>query len=323
VQEITLNNHVNMAYYGEITVGTPGQALQVVFDTGSSDLWVPTPKANQDKTSSYEFWKSSTHIPTLQPFQISYGSGDVTGTFCKDTVGIGGIDLDNFTFAEVDSTSGLRNWGSMPFDGVLGLGFPALLKSDSLSVLEALNSSGVLDEPVFGFYLAHDLPGELILGGVDPSHIASEFTYVPVVLDAWWTVALENIQLKGLMSLTATSLAIVDSGSSLLMGPSRDVASLATMLGAYQLQGLYVVGCDTKLPDLVFQMGGKDFELTSEDYIVERVNSLCILGLQAIALEQPMWILGDVFMRKYYVKFDFGKKEMGFALAATPSDNLV
>merc|ERR1740120_367671 len=88
------------------------------------------------------------------------------------------------------------------------------------------------------------------------------------------------------------------------------------MLAAQPLRNgeMFSIPCDAKVSNVAFSIGGKDLELELEDLIVDRQGKVCLLGLEPY--DFPMWILGDVFMRKFYVQFDWGRKRMGFALAA-------
>eukprot|EP00405_Crypthecodinium_cohnii_P019801 CAMPEP_0206487004 /NCGR_PEP_ID=MMETSP0324_2-20121206/41355_1 /ASSEMBLY_ACC=CAM_ASM_000836 /TAXON_ID=2866 /ORGANISM="Crypthecodinium cohnii, Strain Seligo" /LENGTH=391 /DNA_ID=CAMNT_0053965347 /DNA_START=90 /DNA_END=1265 /DNA_ORIENTATION=- len=327
-QEVALENFHNAAYYGTIAIGTPPQEVWTMFDTGSSDLWVPTFSGAQGKETSYEFAESSTFVETNQPFKITYGDGTVLGKFGKDVLRVGELALANFTFARVNDTSGLSNQGVFPFDAVLGLGFPALSDSHGESFLEALKSSGKVDEVVFGFYLPKDEQGQLVLGGVDPDHIASDFHWVPVTRQMWWTVELEAASAGDKYPVRFSHDAIVDSGTTLIIGPSSEMFMLADLMGAtkYPVGGtdLYIAYCsEVSSMSLSFKLGGKEFDLTGEELVVKNLsNGLCQLGINGANLGKQ-WILGDVFLRKYYTQFDYDQKRVGFALAKAAGDNFV
>jgi hypothetical protein len=126
-----LYNFRNVQYFGEITIGTPPQKFLVVFDTGSSNIWVTGKDCRlpqcRARRATFDPAASSTFQRKGQNFRIEYGSGPVEGVYDKDTVSIGGISLPSTTFGQVS----LFNWGDgMQFDGVLGLGYKELSKNN-------------------------------------------------------------------------------------------------------------------------------------------------------------------------------------------------
>jgi len=264
----------------------------------------------------YDHGKSSTYEANGSEFKIMYGSGPVSGYYSADTVSFGGLQLQNFTFAEINDYSGLGMMYRIgKFDGILGLGFDTISVGGVPTVMNALVKSKQLDQPVFGFYLGDHTVGELEFGGVDPKHYTGDFTYVPLAAENYWSVSLDDVKL-GSDSVSFTKHAIVDSGTSLLAGPTDEIQALADKLGATSVMGrAYSIDCSKDIPGLTFTLGGKDFTLTKDDLTLQKQGSNCIIGIMGINLPpgHKMWILGDVFMRKYYCQFDWGQKRIGFA----------
>lgn len=318
--DVVIHDYMNAQYYGEITVGSPGQTETVIFDTGSANLWVPNTKPWFTSHKVYNHAKSSTYKSNGTQFKIMYGSGPVSGFYSSDVVTIGEMTLKGYTFAEVTDFSGLGlGYRFGKFDGILGLGWDSISVDGVPTPMKALVDGKQLDEPVFAFYLGNNQPGELVFGGVDKKHYTGDFNFVPLSSESYWEIALDGVKL-GSDSVSSTKSAIVDSGTSLLAGPTAEIKAIAEKLGATSVLGKeWTVDCSKPLPDMTFTLGGKDYVLKKDDLILQQSGNSCILGMLGMdvpAPRGPLWILGDVFMRKFYVQFDWGNKRMGFATAA-------
>jgi hypothetical protein len=324
-----IKDYANAQYYGVVEIGTPPQSFEVIFDTGSSNLWVPKVGCTHcglpfiSHKSKYDDSKSSTYESDGADFEIQYGSGSVKGFFSKDDVTLGDdIVVNDAEFAEVTDAGGLGMAYSIgKFDGILGLGFTSISVGGVATIFEAAIKQNKVDQPIFSFYLGDNEDGELTFGGYDASKFEGDLEYVKLESATYWEIALDSIKAGDYEkdSEDGKITAIVDSGTSLMTGPRAEITKLANAAGATaNIVGEYTIDCAKvpDLPDVVFTIGGNEYTIPGPKTVIQAQNT-CLFAFMALDIPAPgpQWILGDVFMREYYTVFNYIDQTIGFATA--------
>ncbi|KAL4174679.1 hypothetical protein KRP22_006615 [Phytophthora ramorum] len=257
---IPLENYDQMQFFGSIGVGSPPQRFQVIFDTGSSDIWLPETKcADCAGSRRYHAAVSRSHEALDEPFRLEYGSGNASGSIVREQISLFGGDAqqDTLTLAGVHMGSASKTTKRLQrfqADGIVGLGLEALALITKPSLLK---SDPRLQR--FSFYI-NPLPGtlppaQLIFGGVDDSLPVAHLPHANQSQVAWhhfpvvrypssrrahgfWAIRLHRLTVgsfksrsdtgskqlsgsgEGIVAVSA-AVAIVDSGTSLLLLPRR------------------------------------------------------------------------------------------------------
>ncbi|OWK17343.1 hypothetical protein Celaphus_00013352, partial [Cervus elaphus hippelaphus] len=226
---------MDMLYVGNIPIGTPSQEFQVIFDTGSSELWVPSlfcPNSACSTHVRFIHYKSSTYWPTKKTFSITYGPGLMKGFLAYDTVQIGDL-------VSTDQAFGLSveqpRFEGKPFDGVLGLSYPNISLTGGIPILDNLKNHGAISEPVFAFYLS-------------------------------------NISMKRqVIACSGGCEALVDTGTSLILGPTRLVNNIQKLISATPRGSEHYVSCFAVniLPSIIFTINGINYPVLARAYILK------------------------------------------------------
>nr|XP_043620507.1 cyprosin-like [Erigeron canadensis] len=238
---IPLENYMDAQYYGVIGIGTPPQKFTVIFDTGSSNLWVPSSKCLFSAAcifhSKYKSSQSRSYKKNGKSAAIHYGSGSITGFFSQDSVQLGSLVVKDQDFIEATKEPGLT-FLAAKFDGILGLGFREISVGDAVPVWYNMVVQNLVQEPVFSFWLNRHVDegegGELVFGGVDTHHFKGEHTYVPVSRKGYWQFEMGDVLIGDNSTGFCISgcSAIADSGTSLLAGPTVVITEINQAIGA-------------------------------------------------------------------------------------------
>lgn len=320
--EIDVDNYMNAQYYGPISIGTPPQDFLVVFDTGSSNLWVPSANCNSVAClvhTTYNSGLSSTYVANGTAISLQYGKGSAVGFMSSDTVNFGGIEIPNCPFAEMTDLPGIA-FVTTKSDGILGLAWRGLAADGVPPVFELMTEQNLIDDKSFSFYLSKTAGAEgsrLILGGVDDTLYTGNFTYHNLLQDLWWEIQLDDILINGQSIGVTNPVGVVDSGTSTLAGAQPMIDKISEIIGTVPTDCSNLAS----LPNVTIVIGGIQYPLTAEEWVWQIQadgTTECMSGF--MAMEMPanmgdMLILGDIFIRKYYTHFDFGGNRVGFALA--------
>ncbi|KAM3143457.1 hypothetical protein pb186bvf_004518 [Paramecium bursaria] len=313
--DVSLTNYIDLQYYGFIQIGTPPQWMSVVFDSGSTELWVPTVDCiSCHQSKRFNPYKSLTCRKTDIPGSIEYGRGQVQGNYGYDQV-----QLNDLTSSQkillVDQD---KDFNGMLCDGIMGLSNDPSYDN----IFDMAYKNKKISHNRFTFEIKSVGLQSLFHYDDIPQNILNQTKWVKATKKDYWTIKVQQLQVNGQnVELTSKFFALVDSGTSViyldLQSYTKAIGLLKNVCQDLSARG-YICPCNPTenqkkfYPNItIFIEEGLIFEIPYQYYLNKiSYQDMCSLGLSGNAL--PFMILGDVFMRNFIVTYDKENNKIGF-----------
>ena len=304
---IQVHNNNNLQYYSEVGIGSAGSKFNVIIDTGSDKLWVPSTECVSNVCKAHHQFDpstSGTFRDLNHQIKMHYGTGAIAARQGTDTVSLGNSKLEKYPIALSVKQSDAPFSSLRQIDGIFGI--------SQTSDFSAMN-------PEYSFYLSNDTSkaGSLTIGGVDYRHIdpEAEAHVHPTTDPDSWTIDLVDVKVDGQrigICGDQPCKALIDTGSSLVTAPPADFA-------AFKATGVHAdcSGLGGKSVSLIFRdTNGQEVEypLTPKEYSIDFQDDHkeCKLGFGALDMGPKKWVIGDSFLRRYVASFNKDNHSISF-----------
>jgi hypothetical protein len=368
---VDLLNNNNSQYYADFALGDNRQRFTAIFDTGSGITWVPGHHCKSDTCLEHHRFDTS-ESSSFSPMKLSgkgsihYGTGEVKYeggsdkiTFCDSHKNAGCHGLQSHAIEVPQHPFGMSTHQTsnpfriLPFDGILGLA-PS---KNMGSVMHQLKAAKALAKNILGFYFSEDTHrnGSVSFGGIEPVHIAPNHSihWHPLTKDDEWEVGMKDIAVDGKRLHMCDDRpggicpAVVDTGSSLITGPSGEIDKLLSQIRTSddcsnigKLPEVSVIITDKEGHDVSYPLTPHEYTLRSWDevpntgdngYFKEfpflghgkepQVKPHCEPGIGIMDVPGKKWVLGNTLLRRYYSIYDDDRGLVGLVRSIHPDES--
>ncbi|KAF2677220.1 acid protease [Lentithecium fluviatile CBS 122367] len=314
----------DLSYMAAITIGNSKEEYHLLLDSAASNTWVMGQDCATDacrRHNTFGEGDSDTLKTDSTTFDITYGTGSVSGTTASDTIHIGSLS-NELTFGLATNVS--SEFEAYPMDGILGLGRGDNVDGtvEAKGIIEALHTSGVISAKLYGVHFSRASDGvndgELNLGEPNKDRYSGDLNWQDNVDNdrGFWEVPIMGAGADGTTTNLKGRTGIMDTGTSYMLIPEDDAIAMHKLIDGYSQSGeTFSVPCDTKKP-IQITFGSQTYNISSTDWVGGTLSSggckSNIIGRQTFG--ETQWLIGDVFFKNVYTVFDLDKSKVGFGV---------
>ncbi|KAK1751284.1 putative aspartic-type endopeptidase [Echria macrotheca] len=334
--QLMLANRSDVAYYAQLSIGTPPQPVYVQLDTGSFELWV-NPDCTRvsgsdqlfcERAGRYDSAKSTTVESLGTTKTLRYGIGSANISYVTDTITLAGSSaaLQGVQF-------GVASTSEDTFSGILGIGYGSGIATRYLNFVDQLAAQNATKVKAYTLALGSKdaQEGVIVFGGVDTSKFGGPLTKLPVIpadlapdkVPRFWvdmqSVAISPPNQASKPYAGSNMPVFLDSGSTMTLLPPNLTSAIAADFGVAgpDSNGFFRIDCAyTKMNGTVdFAFNGVTVKVPYKEMIreVSGATPACFLG---ITPSSSFTLLGDTFLRSAYAVFDFENNSIWMSQAA-------